>query len=213
VARQIAAPNINLSTGPLTLVDLRTTQEVIGLASDLTVGGVSGEQIRTLARTVVPVDAGDILEVDGWQRVTNDIGTVRYTCGVGFWVDVYDVDDGLSTSDPSRMWTRVSSLNGQNVDRSIVHHLPLTLSGVVWKVPDNWPAGHRATVCFRADAHSTAWNSNGGADKITVDNYGVLTVRRWKPMPPAVDDPRWADVEQRLAALETATPPEALPCP
>lgn len=206
MVRAVAPKNVNYSTGPLTHVDTWTTQEVVALAGDLAVGEVSGEQMRTLARMVIPVDAGDFLEIDGWQRVTNDIGPVRYTCGVGFWVDVYDVDDGLSTSNPARVWLRVSSLDGQNVDRSIVHHLPLTLSGVTWTVPATWPAGHRAVVCFRADAHSTqAELANGGGDKITVDDYGVLTVTRWKPY---VEDPRWANFEERIAALEQPTPPK-----
>jgi hypothetical protein len=206
MARQIAAPNINKATGPLDLVGMWTTREVVGLPADLPVGGVSGEQMKTLSRIVVPVDAGDILDISGRQRVTNDIGPSRYTVGIGYWFDVYDVDDGLSTSDPTRMWTRIGSLNGTNVDRSIVHHVALHLEDV-WQVPADWPAGHRATVCFRADAHSTAWNANGGGDKVTVDDYGVLTVRRWKTPAPVVDDPRWADIEQRLAALEAATPP------
>ncbi|HZX39510.1 MAG TPA: hypothetical protein VFF37_14475 [Streptomyces sp.] len=208
MVRAVAPKNINHATGPLTHVGTWTTQEVVALAGDLPVGGVSGEQIRTLARMVIPVEAGDFLEIDGWQRVTNDIGPVKYTSGAGFFAEVYDMDDGASSTD--RVWLRVSSLNGQNVDRSIVHHLPLTLSGANWTVPADWPAGHRAVVCFRADAHSTAWNANGGGDKVTVDDYGVLTVRRWKP---AVDDPRWAEVEQRLTALENPTPPEVTPCP
>jgi hypothetical protein len=203
MVRAVAPKNVDYSTGPMTLVDLRTTQQVVALSSGLTVGGKAGEQIKTLARLVIPVDAGDVIVVDGWQRVTNDIGPVRFGAGVGFWIDVYDVDDGLTTADPDRVWLRVSSYSGQNVDRSLVHHLPLNISGAVWKVPATWPAGHRATVCFRADAHSTAWENNGGGDKITVDDYGVLTVHRYKS---AVEDPRWADLEQRLAALEAAGP-------
>lgn len=210
MVRAVAPKNVNYATGRLEHVGTWTTQEVTALPGDLPVGGVAGGQIRTLARMIIPVDAGDFLEIDGWQRVTNDIGPVRYTTGVGYWVEVYDVDDGLTTADPDRVWLRVSSLNGQNVDRSIVHHLPLTLSGANWTVPADWPPGHRAVVCFRADAHSTGWDDNGGGDKITVDDYGVLTVRRWRPW---VDDPRWADVEQRLAALENPTPPEVPTCP
>lgn len=195
----VAPKNVNLATGPLTLAGMWTTQEVIALSGDLPVGGVSGEQTKTLARIVVPVDAGDTLVVDGWQRVTNDIGPNRYTVGVGFWIEIYDVDDGLTTASPEREWRRISSFSGQNVDRSIVHHLPLNVEGVVWTVPADWPAGHRATVCFRADAHSTGWDDNAKADKVTVDDYGSLTVHRWKP---ATDDPRWAGFEARLAALE-----------
>jgi hypothetical protein len=171
---------LNLATGTVSLVGIWTTREVVAIPGDLPVGGTSGNQMRTMARIVVPVDAGDVLDISGRQRVTNDIGPSKYTVGVGYWFDVYDMDDGMSGAD--RVWTRIGSLNGQNVDRSIVHHLPLHLEDV-WVVPADWPVGHRAVVCFRADAHSTAWNANGGGDRITVDDYGVLTVRRWAPFP------------------------------
>lgn len=201
-----------MSTGPLVHFDTVTTQEVVALTSDLPVGGVSGEQSRTLARTIVRVAAGDVLKVAGWQRVTNDIGPKTYTVGVGFWIDVYDTDDGLNTSHPDKVWLRISSLDGQNVDRSVVHHLPLNIEGVTWTVPATWPTGHRAVVCFRADAHSTAWNLNGGGDRISVDDYGVLTVDQYKPAPPPVEDPRWAALQtdvnnilNRLTALESPT--------
>lgn len=186
MVRAVAPKSTNRSTGPLQLVDIKTTQEVV--ATSMPVGGVSGEQTKTLARMVIDVQPGDVLVIDGWQRVSNNIGPVEYTVGAGYWPEVYDVDDGLSTSDPDRVWLRVSSLNGQNVDNNVVHHLPLTISGAVWHVPQDWPAGHRATVCFRADAHSTGWKRNGGGDKITVDDYGVLTVHQWRPAVEEVGD-------------------------
>jgi hypothetical protein len=224
MVRQVAPKNINLTVAGYYPASVHTTQEVTALSGDLPVGGVSGEQIRTLARIVVPVDPGDALACEGRQRVTNDIGPIRYVVGVGCWWDAYDADDGLATSDPAKVWTRISSLDGQNVDRSVVHHLPLTLTGDVYKVPADWPTGHRIVVCFRADAHSTAWASNGGGDKVTVDDYGVLTVTRWRPIQP---DPAAADLQaqvvdlrdelaglkERVATLEdpgTPPPPEVL---
>lgn len=224
MVRQIAPKNINLLVAGYRPDQIYTTQEVTALPGDLPVGGVSGEQIRTMARIVVPVDAGDVLVCDGRQRVTNNIGPAAYTVGVGYWFDAYDVDDGLSTSDPAKVWTRIGSLCGSNVDRSIVHHLDLHLQDV-YRIPAGWPAGHRIVVCFRADAHSTAWAANGGADKVTVDDYGVLTVHRWRPVQA---DPLTADLQnqvadlrdgldalmERVAALEdpgTPPPPEVLP--
>jgi hypothetical protein len=176
--RQIAPPNLNFASGPLDLVGIWSTREVTALSGGLPVGGVSGEQIRTLARIVVPVEPGDVLDMSGRQRVTNNIGPSRYTVGIGYWFDAYDMDDGLSSAE--RTWTRVGSLNGQNVDRSIVHHLAVHLEDI-WQVPTSWPEGHRAVLCFRADAHSTAWAANGGGDRIDVDDYGVLTARRYQP--------------------------------
>lgn len=193
--RQIALPNLNLSTGPLTVVNIVTTREVTAIAGDLPIGDTSGEQIRTLARVVVPVAAGDVLDISGRQRVTNDVGPIWYGAGVGFWFDIYDMDDGATSAD--RMWTRIGSLNGTNVDRKVIHHAVLPLEDV-WQVVPEWPAGHRMVVCFRADAHSTLAGANG-PDKITVDDYGVLTVRQYRP---PVDDPRVADLEARVADLE-----------
>lgn len=180
MTRAISPPNLDAAFTGLTLAGIHTTREVTALASGLPVGGTSGGQIRTLARIVVPVAAGDVLDVEGRQRVTNDVGPKTYTVGVGYWLDAYDCDDGLTSSDPGKLWTRIGSLNGGNVDRSIVHHLPLHLHDV-YQVPASWPAGHRMCVLFRGDAHSTAWNTNGGSDRITVDDYGVLTVRRYRP--------------------------------
>lgn len=178
--RAVAPKSVNVATGPLVMAALHTTQEVVATGG-LPVGGVSGEQIRTLSRMVVPVVAGDVVEVAGWQRVTNDIGPAKYTVGVGYWIDVYDVDDGPATSDPAKVWLRVSSLCGDNVTPSPQrHHMPVVLAGVVWFVPPTWPDRHRAVVCFRADAHSTAWAANGGGDRLTVDDYGVLTVKRYQ---------------------------------
>lgn len=159
----------------LTLAALHTTREVVALNTGLPVGGTAGGQQRTLARLVVGVEAGDVLDIEGRQRVTNNIGPTRYTVGVGYWIDSYDVDDGAPS--PDKLWTRLGSLNGDNVDKTR-HHLPIHLHDV-YQVPANWPAGHRITVVFRADAHSTAWQTNGGGDRLTVDDYGVLTVRRW----------------------------------
>lgn len=188
MARAVAPKKVNVSTGPMTLLDLYTTQEVTALSSGLPVGDTSGEQSRTVARIVVPVAAGDVLDVSGRQRVTNDIGPKAYTVGVGYWFDVYDMDDGTSSAD--RTWLRIGSLNGTNVDRSIIHHVALHLEDV-WVVPDDWPVGHRAVVCFRADAHSTQAAANGGADRLTVDDYGVLTVRRYRT---ALDFPTRTEV-------------------
>lgn len=223
MVRQVAPKNINLTVAGYYPAEVYTTQEVTALSGDLPVGGVSGEQIRTLARIVVPVDPGDVLVIVSRQRCTNDIGPARYGVGIGYWHDAYDADDGLATSDPAKVWTRIGSLCGSNVDRSIVHHLDLHLNDT-WKVPTGWPAGHRSVVAFRADAHSTRWQDNGGSDKVTVDDYGVLTVTRWRPIQP---DPAAADLQtqiadlrddlnaltERVAALEdpgTPPPPEVL---
>jgi hypothetical protein len=126
----------------------------------------------TMLRIVVPVRAGDVLDVESWARVSNALG---YTVGVGYHLWVYDVDNGQGASGP---WTRISPLKGDNVDKPR-HHLPIDTS-CVWQVPADWPEGHRIVVAMRADAHSTAWTPD---DYLTVDRpYGHLTVRRWRPI-------------------------------
>lgn len=137
-------------------------------AADLPVDKVTNTW-RTMLRLVVPVEAGDLLDIDARARVTNDTG---YTVGVGWHLWAYDVDSGQGAAGP---WWKISPSCGDNVDR-IRHHLPLAITGV-YVVPDTWPAGHRIVVVLRADAHSTAAVTG---DILTVDRtYGHMTVRRW----------------------------------
>ncbi|GFH34281.1 hypothetical protein [Streptomyces pacificus] len=159
-----------LSTGGLSLAGLHSTTEVV--ASSLPVDLVTTTW-RTMLRLVVPVAAGDVLDVDARARVTSDVG---YTVGVGWHLWAYDVDDGQGSAGP---WWRIGTSCGDNVppDR---HHMPLAITDV-YQVPQDWPAGHRIVIVLRADAHSTAWVSG---DTLTVDaGYGRLTVRRWTGAP------------------------------
>jgi hypothetical protein len=142
---------------------------------------------RTVMRVVVPVAAGDVLDVEARARVTNDVGVDRgdagYTIGVGAHLWTYDCDpdpgpDGTVPPVSGRPWTKIAPSWGDNVSRDR-HHLPIGL-GAFWTVPADWPAGHRIVVVLRVDAHSTAWKSG---DTLTVDaDYGQLIVRRWTPL-------------------------------
>lgn len=157
----------------MTLAALHTTDECV--TATLPVDGVATTW-RTVMRAVVPVEAGDVLDVEARARVTNDTGRNRgqpgYTCGIGYHLWAYDVDaPGGSSGD----WWQISTLNGDNVSRDR-HHMPLHTS-TVYQVPAAWPSGHRIVVALRVDAHSTAWVSG---DTITVDgDYAHMTVRRW----------------------------------
>lgn len=147
-------------------IGLYATDEVV--AASLPVD-LATDTWRTMMRVVVPVAAGDLLDVSARARVTNDL---PYTVGVGWHLWAYDVDSGQGSSGP---WWRISTSSGDNVF-SPRHHMPLHIT-TVYQVPEDWPGGHRITVVLRADAHSTAWQAG---DTITVDQgYGQLTVRRW----------------------------------
>lgn len=127
----------------------------------------------TVMRVVVPVEAGDLLDVTAWFKVTNDIVPTAYPVGVGAHLWAYDCDSGYGAAGT---WWRLDDAGsvGMNVDRDL-HHLTLPLA-VAYQVPDDWPAGHRIVVVLRADAHSTAWQTG---DTLTVDPCGRLTVRRY----------------------------------
>ena len=154
------------STADQRPVGLYATDEVV--ASTLPVD-LATDTYRTMMRVIVPVNAGDLIDVEARGRVTNDLS---YTVGVGYHLWAYDVDNGLGSSGT---WWKISSDNGDNVDHTR-HHMPLHTS-TVYQVPADWPTGHRITVVFRADAHSTAWKAG---NTLTVDKaYGQLTVRRW----------------------------------
>jgi hypothetical protein len=143
-------------------------------ATTLPVSTVAGSNFKTLLRVVTPAEPGDILDITGRARVTCELA---YTCGVGYYLWAYDADDGVPYA--NKVWTQIGPYNGDNVWESTTanrHHMPLHISDV-YQVPSTWPAGHRMTVVFRADAHSTKAIAGQSLD---VDgDYGSLTVRRW----------------------------------
>lgn len=140
-------------------------------ATTLPIGTWSGQAFRTMARLIAPVNAGDILVMNGRARVTADMPDPRYTVGVSTSLMGYDCDDGLGSSGP---WWPLDSSTGDNVDPSR-HHMPIVIHGV-YQVPDSWPHGHRIVVVLRSDAASTAARSG---DFVTVDKLTRLTVDRW----------------------------------
>lgn len=157
---------MSVATGALTLTGIYSTETVT--ASTLPID-LSTSTWRTVIRQVLPVSAGDTLDITAWARVTNDVG---YTVGVGWHLWVYDCDSGLGTAGT---WWKISPSLGDNVTKDR-HHMPLHIS-MVHAVPDDWPKDHRMVVVLRADAHSTAAVDG---DTLTVDQtYGHLAVRRY----------------------------------
>lgn len=168
-----------LTTTGLTLADTMATDPFQAASGSYAAGALETTAIpvdlstttyQTLYRVVLGgVQPGDILDITGEARVTNDVG---YTIGVGWYLWMYDYSDPLRSSGP---WWRISQLMGDNVD-PVRHHMPLHIS-TLYQMPADWPAGHRPVVVMRADAHSTAWQSG---DTLTVDaGYGQLIVRHW----------------------------------
>lgn len=140
---------------------------------------------KLLYRVVTgPLSPGDHLDIKAEARVTNDVGVpggTRYTIGVGWHLWAYSYTDPARSAGP---WWRISHYMGDNVDATR-HHMPLHISRL-YRVPDDWPAGHRMVINLRADAHSTAWEANGGGDLLTVDDgYGQIIVKRWTSPTPA----------------------------
>jgi hypothetical protein len=162
-----AAPDLIVTTTPAQHpVSLHSDDDVVATTIPV---DLSTTTYRTMLRVIAPVEPGDVLDVAGRARVTNNVG---YNVGVGYHLWAYDVDSGQGSAGP---WWRISSYNGDNVDPQR-HHMPLH-SSTVYQVPDTWPTGHRIVVVLRADAHSTAWESG---DTLVVDQeYGLLVVRKW----------------------------------
>lgn len=156
------------TTEGMTLAALYSTDEVTAVTTGLPVGTWAGQNYRTMLRVVVPVAAGDVLDINGWARCTNNVG---YTVGIEYGLWQYDADNGQGSSGT---WTLTGPQCGDNVDPTR-HHMPLAIADV-YPIPPDWPEGHRIVIVLRADAASTAAQSG---DKVTVDPLGTLTVRRW----------------------------------
>lgn len=158
-----------ITTEGMQLATVYSTDETP--ATTLPIGTWAGQNYRTMARLIVPVWAGDVLDVDGRARVTNDASDPRYTVGVetGLWA--YDCDNGLGSKGE---WWLIDRQTGDNVDVPR-HHLPVAITGV-YRVPDDWPDAHRIVIVLRCDAASTAARTG---DALTVDDLTRLTVRRW----------------------------------
>lgn len=161
----------------MTIVRTQSGQVLAGVISDdqvvsstIPVDLSTNTPARIMRVVVEPTVAGDVLDITGEIRVTNDLG---YTVGVGLHLRWYDLDDGVPWPH-AQPWTQIKTPTGDNVF-SPRHHMPLTMSRL-YQVPAAWEAGHRMTVNLLADAHSTAWKTG---DKLTVDAYGELIVRRW----------------------------------
>lgn len=125
---------------------------------------------RTM-RVVVPVAAGDYLEITAEDRITNNTG---YNMGIGMKLWWYDVDDGVPW--PHTVpWTQINPPTGDNVPPAR-HHMPITINRV-YRIPSDWPVDHRIVINTMVDAHSVAGRDVG--EYIKVDSYGALIVKRW----------------------------------
>ena len=151
---------------------------------------LSSNTPKPLYRKVTgPLSPGDLLDITADARVSNAVGYpsgTRYTIGVG-WHLWYYVYAGAGAS--SMPWTRIGHLQGANVTADM-HHLDLHINRL-HTVPADWTPGDRMAVILQADAHSTAWNANGGSDVLTVDaGSGQLIVRPWvTPAPVPAPEP------------------------
>lgn len=165
-----------MSYADLHLLNLYSSSDVVPTTAPIS---TAPGTFRTVLRKVVSVTPGDVLEVKGWFKVTDDVG---YNVGVGAHLWQYDVDNGLGSAG---VWTRLDPEHGSvgmNVTPSM-HHLTTHIH-LPYEVPADWPldpetgAYHRMCIVLRMDAHSTAAQTG---DTLTVDPYGRLTVHRYRP--------------------------------
>lgn len=198
-----------VTTAGLVPVEVRSDDQVIAAPNGLPVG-LSSSNYRTMLRlpSGIPVVAGDVLDLYADGKVTNDVGRgsgeTRYVIGVGYHLWYYDAS-APSGAIRDATWRLIGKTMGENATLD-GHHLALNI-GRMLKVPADWAPGHVMGIAFRACAMSTAWNSNGGDDVLTVDAEGCLVVRRWSAAAPEDGDPRWSrllDLEARVTALEAS---------
>ena len=149
---------------------IRTTKIPIDLSS--------GSQVKIRVITV-PCQPRDLLEVTGEVNMTNDTGPIGYGAGIATQLWLYDASTPPD-EDRAATW-RLLGQNGQNITRDL-HHMQQGLTRV-YVIPDEWVPGRSAGISLSCDAHSTAWNRNGGGEHITVEKQGCLIARRWRQEP------------------------------
>lgn len=145
-----------------------------------------------LLRTILPDPTlpGDVLDISWKLGVTNNAGVgipngKRYTVGIGVHLFAYPYNDPNGWANRFELLDEDGEqiLTGMNVTPD-THHLALGAS-LSWRVPASW-GGSRMGLALVVDAHSSAWNSNGGGDVITVEpGYAQLRVHRWTDPVPA----------------------------
>jgi hypothetical protein len=164
------------STTGLDPAGMYSSNDIPAAAAGLPVTDGDPQVFRILARVVVPAQAGDRLDVSARAQVTNDCG---YVVGVGAHIAYCSTENVAEVP-----LTRAAGGSfGDNVEPKR-HHAPIFIPTEVIEVPPNWPAGHRMTVQFRANAHSTSVERRAG-DAVTVEQSGRITVRRWTAPQPA----------------------------
>lgn len=166
------------TTNTAGLVDggMYSSNDIPAAANGLPVTDGDPQTFRVLARVVVPVKPGDRLDVAARAQVTNNTG---YVVGVGANISYCSTENVAEFP-----LTRASGGSfGDNVEVKR-HHAPILIPTEVIEVPEDWPVGHRMTVQFRANAHSTSLDRRSG-DVVTVELSGRITVRRWTTPEPA----------------------------
>lgn len=166
----------------------------------------------------MPVQAGDLLVLTGEVNLTSNVGRAadgtvtgkQYPVGVATSLWIYDAS-GPPEQRPAT-YLRLGT-NGENVTPDM-HHIQQGLTRP-YVVPAGWDPAHQIAILLRVDVHSTGWDDNppAGSDYVLVEKHGVLMCARHRQ---PTDDPRWAqlaELEERVAALESPTRTEGSPCP
>lgn len=161
---------VTTTIGPLTLERSVSADEL----ACATLPVATSSTMRTVLRTAVPAEPGDLLKAAARMQITNDTGAV---VGAGWHLWVYDCDLPADIPVSQRPWTMIGPWLADNVppDR---HHMPMQTSAT-WVVPEDWPPGHRAMVVLRAAAFRTSYQA--GETVRVDDGYGLLAVERWIP--------------------------------
>jgi hypothetical protein len=153
---------------------IRTTRIPVDLST--------GTQVK-IRYFSLPVEAGDYLEIEAELDVTNDTGRgpgeTRINVGMGWMLWYYDAN--APAAERPGTWKQIGTSRGMNV-LPAVHHLAVDIERDL-DVPADWPPGHQMGIALMADAHSTAWNVNGGGEALTVEPYGRLQVTRYRNDP------------------------------
>lgn len=171
---------MELNTGSMPPTQYQFNDIALGRLTHLPVASSASLATKVqLTQIHATANPGDKFRIESHVRVTNDVGVdpttravvgARYTIGFSAYI-------WWKVTGSTGQWTQVGRSTGGNVTVP-EHHLQLGLIRG-WEAPPEWVPETGVSFAMFGCAASSQWNSNGGTDVLTVDNYSMIDLFKW----------------------------------